>query len=215
MNFIVNQAKMQDILGVSQVHLHCFSGHFLSNFGNRFLNVYYSNYLTYPKHLLLIAKFENKIVGFVAGTLSTDLLYRSLFRENFFTIARLTLFRFMANGEFRKQLFKRLHFVKGAIKSKILSNKNREKTAPEQKLNNCRLLSIAVLRDFWNKGASLKLIMAFEQEVKKRGAQECFLSVKKDNLRAVGFYQKAGWRISKEAGGSYIFTKNLSSIKNE
>lgn len=215
MDFVIIQAEKEDIPEVCQVHLNSFQGYFLSSFGYEFLKIYYINYLCNPAHLLLVAKLKGKIVGFVAGTINPDLLYQNLFRNNFFSIAKLTFNRFLVSKNFRNQVIKRMYFIRNALKSRFLSAKKHEKECEiERKTGYGKLLSIAVLKSFRGKGVSSALIRIFEKEMHKKGAIVCTLSVKTQNLSGVNFYKKTGWQLVKKTKESTVFSKDLSKNYN-
>lgn len=207
----ITRATTEDIQETTQVHLKSFQGYFLSNFGDAFLDIYYRNYLSNPKHLLMVAKVNCRVVGFVAGTSDARLLHQTLFKSHFSPIIILTFKRFLSNRDFRRQVFKRIHFVKMATKSIFSIGKTdvqQKKTKEENQ--HARLLSIAVLGEFRGEGVSLPLIKSFEKELRKNGVLVCGLTVKETNLRGISFYKKAGWKSIKNSSGSVAFTKNLT-----
>lgn len=74
-------------------------------------------------------------------------------------------------------------------------------------------MSLAVIGEFRGSGVALDLIREFEAEMKKRGVSACTLSVKRENLRGINFYKKAGWQISEETTEFFKFRKVLSENK--
>lgn len=69
------------------------------------------------------------------------------------------------------------------------------------------LLSIAVDKSALGTGVSQDLCAAFEQSL---GTSSSYgLYVLKDNIRAITFYEKMGFEISKEVGNELCLIKNL------
>lgn len=211
MNISIISANYTDIREISRIHQSSFIGYFLHSFGEEFLRIYYANYLARTEHVLLVAKAEDRIIGFVAGTHDKALLYRTLFNDNFFSIAKITINKFMASKKFRAQFFKRRYILADAIKLKISKIRSRAEKSSEEE--NSRLLSIAVNKEFRGKGVSVELIRKFEKELFKRGSLSCVLSVKADNSRGIGFYKKMGWQIVYKDENSISFKKYLTIKK--
>ncbi len=213
MNISIISADYTDIREISRIHQSSFVGYFLHSFGEEFLRIYYANYLSGPEHVLLVAKAENKVIGFVAGTHDKTLLYRTLFNNNFFSIVKLTIKKFIASKKFRHQLFKRIHIVVNAIKLKFSIIKyGNEKSSEEADV---KLLSIAVKNEFRGTGVSVALIRRFEKEIFKGESLSCALSVKTDNSRGIGFYKKMGWQIVSRDENSIYLKKYIDSKKEK
>ncbi len=215
MEHFIAQSKSEDIESVCHVHLQSFQGEFLSSFGNEFLKVYYRNSLFDSEHLLLVAKVQDEIVGFVAGTLDNEDLYQNLFKKNFFTIALIAIKRFLFSKDFRNQVLKRKHFIRDAIKSRFPKRKNKKDSMYREMKQEtsgkcCNLISIAVLDSFRGSGVALDLTKAFESEMQKMGAVEGELYVKTGNTRGIDFYKKAGWQIANEYSKTMRLTKEFS-----
>ena len=195
---VIEVATPEDLAEIARVHIQTFVGYFLSAFGAEFLELYYRNYLSDDNHILLTAKEDNRIVGFIAGSAMPDLLEGQILRLNFIRIFRLSLKRLIISGDFRKQCLERRHFVKRALKAKC-AGFFRKDTHNLKSSNTMReiyggLSSIAVLPEYRGKGVALSLIKKFEAEMARKGLGVCALTVTKDNSRAISFYKKAGWR---------------------
>lgn len=214
MNYLIKHAEPEDITELIQFHLISFPSFFSSCLGDKFLKIYYRSYQLTDEHLILVAKTQDKIIGFIAGTTNADLLYQSLFRKNFFSLVKLTFKRFLFSKNFRNKVFKKNHFLIQAINSQFLTVKklNPRKKSKQAPLvsNYAHLFLIAVREEFRGKGVSLDLISEFEKEMRKKGILKCTLWVKSDNLRAIGFYKKTGWEAFIETEEAIKFIKDLS-----
>ncbi|MDR4506271.1 MAG: GNAT family N-acetyltransferase [Candidatus Scalindua sp.] len=213
MVFNVERAGSENVGQISTIHLQAFQGEFLSSLGKGFLDAYYKNYLYGSDQLLLVAKVQDKTIGFVSGTLNSEKFYQCLFKNNFFLITKLTLKSFLVNKNFRSHILKKQYFMKKAIKSRFLEKKTDKNNQKKKDVTNgkrCSLISIAVLDEFRGKGVAVDLVGRFEEEMKKLGASTCALYVKKENLRGVGFYKKTGWQTSPtQTNDSVKFTKDF------
>jgi ribosomal protein S18 acetylase RimI-like enzyme len=209
----ITQAGAKDLFDLSSVHLQAFPGHFLESFGREFLRIYYGNYFSDNEHLLLVAKSQGRVIGFVAGTCDPEGLYQSLFRNHFFSIIGIAIKRFLLSKDFRRGVLKRTHFIADAVKCRIfrqIQNSTHMTTpTPQEKGKTGRLLSIAVIDRCRGTGVSQSLIQAFETEARSLGCDVCMLSVKPDNLRGIHFYEKADWHVSKHTGENIIYLKKL------
>jgi [ribosomal protein S18]-alanine N-acetyltransferase len=66
-----------------------------------------------------------------------------------------------------------------------------------------RLYSLVVYPSFQGRGLGSKLLKACEEAAIRRGCDTLSLEVRADNERAVVFYQKHGYRITKSLPGYY------------
>jgi ribosomal protein S18 acetylase RimI-like enzyme len=146
-----------------------------------------------------------KVVGFAVGgepNIRNLFLRRAVFRYPY-----IIIWKFLTNPSVRhvllKELTRKLHF------------KYRPTTIPEntktQETTTHRgnLLSICVLPDYKGTGIAGKLIRFFQLACTAEGYNYLMLSVTTDNLRAIAFYKKHGWRETGKSGKSTKFALNL------
>ncbi len=58
------------------------------------------------------------------------------------------------------------------------------------------LLNIAVSKAYQGRGLGKVLLSLVEEEMRKRGARMMYLEVRKDNIRAIEFYESQGYHVS-------------------
>lgn len=210
----ITESRPEDISEVSKLHMSSFQGEFLHSFGDEFLNIYYENYLNNPDALLLVAKTQNKIIGFVAGAVNQDKMIQYLYRKKFFYISWLALKKFLLSDSFRRYVIKRKFHVGNALMSRFFPKMKKQDVGSGKKnieidQKTCSLLSIAVLDNYRGCGIALNLVSAFETAMKNKGVSKCELCVKRENSRAISFYKKAGWQKGYETRISINFKKKL------
>lgn len=71
-------------------------------------------------------------------------------------------------------------------------------------------LALGVVEGFRRRGVGDRLLAALEDEARRRGLTALSLSVEKEN-HAVRLYERRGFRVVSEMGGSYIMRLSLSS----
>jgi len=101
---------------------------------------------------------------------------------------------------FHQELRRRYPLIAKNIFRKIFRNKRIEMTAIDHVTPNSKigLVVIGVHPDYRGKGVFELLMKNFEEESKKRGAEEITLSVKSSNARAIAAYKKSGWQIASQ-----------------
>ncbi|MDI6792499.1 MAG: N-acetyltransferase [bacterium] len=72
-----------------------------------------------------------------------------------------------------------------------------------------RLMSISVRSSFQSKGVGKIMLDCFEQGLINHGIKSYGLSVRGENVRAVAFYEKNGFKLEKVSHGSKYYFKNL------
>ncbi len=195
-----------DIAEVVRIHKAAFKNYFLTSLGEKFLYIYYSQYLSKDYCFAVVARADNKPVGFIVGTNSTQKLYRNLYKDNFFKLSVLFLRALFTEKVVQTKVFSRYRQIITAIKSRF----SRPPANPEgSATTELRLLSIAVLPQFRGNGISRELLAFFERNVKAGGIKKMGLSVLKNNPRAICFYQKTGWKEDGAGDESLLFVKDL------
>ena len=189
-------AKFDDVRRIAEIHKSQFGTHLLGKYSVELLTSFYSEFVDRAAFLVHVSK--NEIDGFVLGGDSSQLnLCKNEFvRDHFVRCVWETSCRpqvWYAGVRGGAQRMWDYHKNKRAQKNSITSLK-------------IRLLSIAVDKRAMGKGVAVELIMGFERLVcgitSKYG-----LSVKKDNTRAVKFYQKLGFEVESTEGESINFKK--------
>ena len=170
----------EDLDYVVSIHLEAFCSFFLSFLGSRFLHVLYSFIQSDSKSISIVAEriHDNRIVGFVVGTLEPSSFYRRAIRSRVLTFA--------------------LSAIPALLKDpRILGRLVRAFTKPKEMdaiQADCELMSIAVLHDYTSKGIGRKLEAAFTNEARRHNAHSITLTTDKLNNDVVNrFYESCGY----------------------
>ncbi|MDX1810147.1 MAG: GNAT family N-acetyltransferase [Sulfurospirillaceae bacterium] len=191
------KATIQDAQDVALLHKNGIPTGFLSQQSLSFLSALYT-YLI-ENEIVYVAKVDDVIVGFVAGTLTTNGLYKEFLKEN---LGLLMLFAF-------KNIFS-LSFIKKASETLFAPKKasldDDESELPE-------LLSIVVDDKFKGQGLGKQLLQAFEYELKKKSVSMYKVLVG-SKLDANKFYTQSGFILKKDVelhkgDISHIYVKSL------
>lgn len=166
----------KDIDPVVAIHLQGFPNFFLTKMGPSFLRDYYSSVLRHPLHLFLMARVDDKPVGFVCGFGESSEFYRHY-------TSRLRTPLLAAWG-----LIKRPFLLPG-----ILGN-FRRLVIEKQNSNGVELSSICVLPETSGRGAGRQLLCSFVEVAGKLGFESVYLTVDAENNDRVNrFYITAGF----------------------
>lgn len=205
------KATIEDMGEVAQLHIACFPEYFLTKLdGGKgvLLKEFYKCALG-DKKIFILAKKEEKIVGFVMGYIPPFNPREEFERSNFWLLSR-HMIRLLVR--FNKMAWAR---VFARIKDKFVKTKpNNEK--PELKgLTRSGLLSICVLPEFRGTGISIRLIEEYEKESLEMGADYYTLSALKANERGNAFYRKIGLKIKNESKDEIYYYKMLGDGDKE
>ena len=98
------------------------------------------------------------------------------------------------------------------IRKKLFGNRRNRRgnvDAPKIRLTKAGLVVIGVLPEYRGKGVFHLLMQEFERQAGVRGIQQLYLSVRKNNVRAIHAYKKEGWQVYKEHETSLEMQKQL------
>ena len=68
----IRNAHFSNCREVAKVHKECLAKGFLATLGEKFLTLLYKTLVEYKKGILIIAKDDGKIIGFVSGITNTQ-----------------------------------------------------------------------------------------------------------------------------------------------
>jgi len=165
-------------------HLAAFPGFFLTEMGGAFLAEYYQAILEYDRGLILVARRENQVAGFVAGYLNPDA---------FFCFLRRRWIRFVWPVVWG--------LVRGPrLLPRLLGNVKRTGRAwegdatPQREL--CELASLAVIPAQAGAGLGEALLHQFTGRVSRMGAVRLVLTTDARANEAVNrFYIRRGFKL--------------------
>lgn len=199
-------ARPTDLPDMAQCHIIAFPKRFMAEMGPRWLCALYRFFLKHPNGISCVAiDATGKVVGFAVGgepNMRDLFLHRAVFRY-----PHIIIWKFLTNPLVRRVLLKEL--------TRKSHSKCRPTTIPENTktqgttTRRGNLLSICVLPDYKGTGIDGKLIRFFQLACTAEGYNHLMLSVTTDNLRAIAFYKKHGWRETGKSGKSIKFALNL------
>lgn len=201
-NLNVRVAQKQDLCAVANVHIHCFSDSYSTQL-NKFhfcrgeyglLESFYNEYLQDNNKLFWVVEQDGEIIAFCVGYT----MNKKQQVQNFQKRHRLALLftNMVLALSFNKAFYKKImnsFFSKKKGAWEIIDVEN-------EKLDSCErgdLLSICVLPRFRGQSISSSLLDSFLQGMKDVGCKVCVLSVDVSNKRAIRYYEKNGFRLSK------------------
>jgi ribosomal protein S18 acetylase RimI-like enzyme len=171
-----------DVSELVKVHLSTFQNFFLTFLGPRFLRLLYKNLIIESAGILIVAKEQNKIIGFVGGVTNQSGFYHNLVKKNLFAFAFSSFGAFIRKPSIAPRLFRALA---------------KSRDSGESVAEAC-LMSIAVLPNFAGKGVGKKLVHAFATELNKRGCEKfCLTTDALENERTNLFYQSLGFKLAR------------------
>lgn len=176
----IKAATIADIDAIVYIHQRAFPDFFLTSLGTGFLKLYYKSVLTHPKGFLLVSENESGIIGFCAGTMLSAGFNSGLIREN--------LFSFMAEGL-------KMLFTKPKALWHLYKNMSKENSSIGDNGEYAELLSIGVNPNVQRTGAGKSMLLALEEEVKKKCGLKLSLTTDyANNEKAICFYHSLGYK---------------------
>lgn len=198
---IIRNAKLNDIEQISILHKKEFSTHFLGHYSVGLIKKFYECF--FGISVFIVSENKGCINGFILGGNSQDL---NRAKKQFLNQNKQ---RYIMETVIRPQVYwqalSRIKFVTSAL----LPTKPTNLLQSSDKI---RLLSIAVSDEVKGSGLASTLLKEFECNIIP--VKEYGLSVKKDNHRAINFYQKSSFLVEKEINNSIYFVKNISLHRN-
>lgn len=188
----IHLANKNDARQIAKIHTREINQGFLSELGEKFLFKLYEAMVTSPTAFIVTAEENNCIVGFISGCTNLDKFYRDFYKK-YAINAFLVLIPKIFKPSTLKKIFETLRYPK-----------REEKSLPE-----AELLTIAVLKEFHGQGTAQKMFEIFLREMGKRKIKQFKVAVGENLSRAVGFYEKVGF---KSHSNITIHQNNLSRI---
>lgn len=180
---LVSMASEEDLQEIVDIHLRSFPDFFLSSLGPSFLRILYSEFISDPAGVLLVARRNGRIVGSVGGVLD---------ERSFFTSLKAR----------RSSAFARAALVSAARRPWIIPRLWRARSRADQKsgqLPAATLLTISVEPAEQGTGISANLLRRFDQALLAQGVHEYTLTTDaRDTNRALGFYSKHGFTTARK-----------------
>jgi ribosomal protein S18 acetylase RimI-like enzyme len=190
---VIKKADISDIQNIINLHLSSFDrNHFSAVFSKKMLEKYFENLLELNEFNFVFYNDEQKeLLGYVIAGFNSQEAVNKFIKKNYFSVI-LTLLK---NPKFLSEKV-------SEIVEKIFGKEIIKKAK-------CRLYLIAVNEHYKGKGIGKQLINHLENEIRKSGLNLYGLSVRKDNKKAIGFYNKNGYEVEFENSKSIYYIKNI------
>lgn len=195
----VQKADIEDTFSITHIHLLAFKNFFLSSLGEDFLKVYYTCFIKNKDSVVLIAKENDKILGFAAATALCKGFNTALIKQNLFSFSLVGLKLLVTNPKALVRLAR---------------NMTKKSDNVQSKEEYAELYSIGVAPEGQGKGIGKELLSRIEQELLERKVDKLSLTTDYyDNDKTIGFYKAMGYSVL------YVFTayperKMYRMIKN-
>lgn len=175
---VVNIKDKFFVAEVVDIHMRSFKGFFLTFLGRGFLKQLYAGFVDHPNSGLLIAREDNKVLGFLAYSDDISGFYKYLIKKRLLHFAWYALGAFFRRPKALFRLFRALSY----------SGEAKRKEAYVE------LSSIGVSPDIEGKGVGSKLIDALKNEVDFE--KYAYIKLETDAVNNEGanyFYRKNGF----------------------
>lgn len=195
MSLVYKEIINNNINELVDAHKKVFQEYFITNLGDRIIRSYYENFLS-DKGTVAIGVFDqNNLVGFAIFTDNYDEIMNSYLHKNKIQLTKTILLRILC---LNKVVVKNI--LSKVKKLFLKKNNNYEEDSNV-------LLSIGVRKEYRNKSIAKELMILGENDIFSRNINVIGLSVKKDNIGAIRFYEKMGYCISFESEDLYYMRK--------
>jgi len=181
-NILCRKMTQNDVDKVVSVHINSFKGFFLTFLGNRFLQVLYSYIVLEKSGIAIVAEVsgENKLVGFVAGTMEPYRFYSKAIHKKAMSFAIAAFPALVRRPSVLMRLFRAFQKPQEAKKGSF----------------DCELMSIAVLPEYSGFGIGWLLEQEFCNQAELHGAKSVMLTTDRENNENVNrFYLRRGYRL--------------------
>ncbi len=185
--------------GVAQLHLDFLRTEFRGRPGRSLLRLYYEALAGSGGGCGFVAEGESGVEGFVCGVWNHSMVRSSLLRHHAFRLLLWT----------GAQALIRPALIWDAVTRFSESPAGRSATA-----KGCELRPIVVSPRARGTGVANRLVDALQEEARERGFPTIHLFVHNDNVAAISFYRKAGFRLSGPAKeGMLRFERRISGAR--
>lgn len=200
-----------DLWAAAMLHREVFGDYFLGHMGQRFLELFYGEFVSVPGNYGFVAMADGRMVGLVVGSTDLTRFYNDLYRRHFLALGWQFVVRFIADGYIRGHVASRLPHVARAVRSRLGLGPSKASAPGVPVQPQAQLLSVGVAGTHRGLGVAEKLTARFLDRLVVGGADDVELSVRTDNPGAIAFYEKTGWVQRRAGGGSATFVRRLQS----
>lgn len=173
----ITLATKKDSAQIAKIHKQEINQGFLSQLGEAFLSKLYEAMIIFPNSFVVVAKENNQVIGFISGCANIKNFYKYFLKKYFFCTVIILLPKLLNFNTVKK------------ISETLKYSKKHEKKLPETEL-----LVIAIKKEFHGQGIAQKMFDSFINEMEKREINQFKVIVGENLLRAIGFYEKMGFK---------------------
>jgi hypothetical protein len=211
--FQLNNSQLDDLKQIAVCQIACFPKSFNTVLGNKFISKSLGWFLASEKRFLFHINIGKEVVGFCGGFApqfygdgSSSGMLQFAFKEAIIGVLKKPWIIF--DHELRtyypfilKNIKRKIGFTKVSATNPIPTNYIFKSTVG--------LVVIGVHPDYRGKGIFEMLMNEFENRAKQLQINECVLSVRSNNDRAIAAYKKMGWIIKEGSVKALIMHKHI------
>ena len=171
----IQLAQKSDALAVAKIHKIEISQGFLSSLPLAFLEKLYLAMITFEGGVCVVAKENNQVIGFIAGTASVKSFYLFFLKKHSFQATCILFLKIFSISQLKK-IFETLFYP-----------------ARNHHLPEAELLTMAVTKGSQGKGIASQMFTEFVGHMKNRGVKEFKVLVGDQLQSAIRFYEKSGF----------------------
>jgi ribosomal protein S18 acetylase RimI-like enzyme len=190
-----------DIKSIIPVHFKAFKGYINASMGERYVEAFFTWFLTCPKTVTLKATSERNICGYVVGAPLGYDKQINIKLLKFAITGTLTHPLVLLHKDFLKIAFRKLMLI-------FTKSQNNKIVNPEG--HGISLVGIGIDSNYTGLGIGQQLMKAFEVRATELGMNFMRLSVYNKNFQAIHIYEKCGWKKLGKQGNVFYFYKELS-----
>jgi ribosomal protein S18 acetylase RimI-like enzyme len=206
---VYRDLQVGDLPAAAALHREVFGDYFLGHMGQRFLELFYGEFVGRSGTYTVVALDGGRVVGTVIGATDLGKVFSDFYRRHFLALAWQVMVRFVRDGYIRGHVRSRLPHVGRAIKSRL--GIARPTPAAVAEWPAAQLLSIGVAASQRGTPVGAELVTRFCDRMAADGVDAVGLSVFEDNPRAIAFYERMGWTRGENSGGSATFYRRLNA----
>lgn len=170
----------------------------LNKFGKKFLTISYRSIVNDAQNIVLTARINSKIVGFLVATTNSSQFYNNIIQSNFLSLS----WEIIKSGIIHPRLF-----IETIIWTFIKSKKRRYAA---------ELQFIAVATDLQSRGIGKKLLTKLNLEFRQKKIRYYCVGTKSHNKRSNSFYLKNHFKLKNKRSilgesFNYYLSPNISS----
>jgi ribosomal protein S18 acetylase RimI-like enzyme len=209
----VRPMEHHDVAAVADVHMTAFPDYFLTHMGRGFLEKYYDSYVGVRGAYAFLASVGPDVVGFLVGALDENALTKAFYRRHWPVLGATVVWKFVTRRAARASIVSRAGVMREALVA-LVSPRSSTDAPPAPPAGvpegaKASLMSIGVDPAHRGRGIAEKLQDAFAASARRDGATWLRLNVRPDNARAVGFYEKSGWRVLRSTDKKTTFFREV------